>query len=183
MNLSKSFFSSWNQFFMSMAFFVAMKSKDRSTRVGAIIVDRRRRIVSAGYNGFPRGVDDDKTERHRRPLKYLWMYHAERNALDNADVTPGCVLYTPWIPCAPCAGSIIQKEVKEVVHYYPFNNGFGSQMFEIVGCHDWMTSIIESRKMLREAGVKLRLYDGDELVTEILQVCGEKVEKPRRRSK
>ena len=60
----------WDEYFLAMCQLVASKSKDRSTKVGAIIVGPDNEIVSTGYNGFPRGINDDIKERHERPLKY-----------------------------------------------------------------------------------------------------------------
>ena len=49
----------WNKFFMSIAYLVAMKSKDSKTRIGAVIVGNPdKEILSVGYNGLPRGVYD-----------------------------------------------------------------------------------------------------------------------------
>ena len=50
----------WDDYFMSVAFLSAMRSKDPSTQVGACIVSNDKRIVGIGYNGFPRGCSDDK---------------------------------------------------------------------------------------------------------------------------
>ena len=178
LTLSQASFSSWDEYFMSLAFFVAMKSKDDSTRVGAIIVDDRRSIVSTGFNGFPRGVDDDDPERNARPTKYLAVAHAERNALDNASLSGAkvrdCVLYTQWIPCAHCAQGIIQTGIKEVVHFHPME----SEMLKfIVLRNDWKASAEEGLRMMLEAGVKVRRYEGP-LKTSIYQVCGERVSIP-----
>ena len=45
----------WDEYFMSVAYLSAMRSKDPSTQVGACIVNEDNRIVGIGYNGFPRG--------------------------------------------------------------------------------------------------------------------------------
>ena len=50
----------WDDYFMSIAYLTAMRSKDPSTQVGACIVNQDRRIVGIGYNGFPRGCSDDE---------------------------------------------------------------------------------------------------------------------------
>lgn len=50
---------SWDDYFISVAFLSAMRSKDPSTQVGACIVNANKRIVGIGYNGFPRGCSDD----------------------------------------------------------------------------------------------------------------------------
>lgn len=70
-------------------------SKDTSTQVGAFFLHRSEfTILSAGYNGIPRGCDDSLPERHARPLKYEFFEHAERNAIYNAvrDIFRGSTL-------------------------------------------------------------------------------------------
>ena len=44
----------WHRRFLRLAAEIAEFSKDPSTKVGCILV-RDRRIISTGYNGFPRG--------------------------------------------------------------------------------------------------------------------------------
>lgn len=111
----------WHRYFIDMAFLVAGKSKDRSTRVGAVIIGPDNEVRSTGYNGFPRGVDDDVNERHERPTKYLYTEHAERNAIFNAArhgvALAGCRLYlnSEPCPCADCTRAIIQSGIKMVI--------------------------------------------------------------------
>lgn len=124
--------SKWDRRFMDLAMHVADWSKDPSTRVGSVIVAPDRRIVSLGYNGFPRGVTDSDERLNDRPTKYAFVAHAERNALDNADINMrGCTLYVTLQPCADCTKSIIQKGITKVVcavdkkkieHYNTFVN-------------------------------------------------------------
>ena len=106
--------------FMELAEHVAGWSKDPSTKVGCVIVDQQNRVVSLGFNGFPRGVKDTNLRYMDKDVKYLFVAHAERNALDNAPLSvEGCTLYSPLLPCNECAKSIIQKGIKKVVSYEP----------------------------------------------------------------
>eukprot|EP01138_Halocafeteria_seosinensis_P003862 gb/GECG01003948.1/.p1 GENE.gb/GECG01003948.1/~~gb/GECG01003948.1/.p1 ORF type:complete len:214 (+),score=31.04 gb/GECG01003948.1/:1-642(+) len=57
---------SWDDYFMSVTFLSAMRSKDPSTQVGACIVNNKKRIVGIGYNGFPMGCSDDALPWARR---------------------------------------------------------------------------------------------------------------------
>lgn len=112
--------SKWSTRFMELAEHVAGWSKDPSTKVGCVIVDKQNRVVSLGFNGFPRGVRDIDLRYADKETKYLFVAHAERNALDNAPLSvEGCTLYSPLLPCNECAKSIIQKGIKKVVSYYP----------------------------------------------------------------
>lgn len=118
----------WDEYFLEMAEHVASRSKDRSTKVGAVVVGPDREVRSTGYNGMPRGVNDDIPDRHERPRKYLFAEHAERNAIYNAAragiATKGCTLYIhsepePLPPCADCARAVIQAGIVRVVYVEP----------------------------------------------------------------
>jgi len=109
---------SWDEYFMRQAELVASKSKDISTQVGAVLV-RNKNAFSIGYNGFPRGCNDNISERHERPLKYDWVVHSELNAILNAAregfSTHGSTMYVTLHPCKECAKAIIQAGIKEIV--------------------------------------------------------------------
>jgi dCMP deaminase len=110
----------WHKRFMDLTEYVAQWSKDRSTKVGCLIVRPDNSNWVTGYNGFPRGVDDDLEYRHVRPEKYLWAEHAERNAVYNCArsgiATEGCRIYVPWFPCMDCARAIVQSGINQVIY-------------------------------------------------------------------
>lgn len=111
MNLQK-----WDLRFIELAELVGSWSKDPSTKVGAVIVDKNNRIVSVGYNGFPQDIiDDDRLQ--DRETKYKIIVHGEINAILFANKSvAGCTLYTvPFEPCPRCAGLIIQSGIRRVV--------------------------------------------------------------------
>jgi dCMP deaminase len=115
--------SKWSERFMHLAEHVATWSKDPSTQVGCVIVDKQNRVVSLGFNGFPRGIKDLVNRYEDKETKYLFVAHAERNALDNAPLSvEGCTLYSPLLPCNECAKSIIQKGITKVVSYEPIED-------------------------------------------------------------
>lgn len=108
----------WDLRFMRIADLeIAQWSKDRSSKVGAVIV-KNRQIISTGYNGLPRGCDDEVEARHERPEKYNWFIHAEPNAIINAArqgaSTLDCDMYLNWFPCDQCAGFIVQAGIKRL---------------------------------------------------------------------
>jgi dCMP deaminase len=115
--------SEWDRRFMQLAHFIGTWSKDRTTRVGCVIVGPANEIRSTGYNGFPRGISDGVEERFVRPAKYLWTEHAERNAIYNAArigiSLEGCRIYVPWFPCVDCARAIVQCGLVELVAFAP----------------------------------------------------------------
>jgi dCMP deaminase len=50
----------WTEYFLGIAEQVKLKSKDKSTQIGAVIVGQDNEVLSTGYNSFPRGMDDSK---------------------------------------------------------------------------------------------------------------------------
>lgn len=105
----------WDYRFFALAAFVASWSKDPSTKVGAVIVDRRHRVLGFGYNGFARGVHDSEERYANREEKLKRIVHAEVNAMLNAARTEGCILYCTFCPCAQCASLIVQAGISRVV--------------------------------------------------------------------
>lgn len=140
----------WYKYYLLIAEQVAVKSKDRSVKFGAVIVGPDNEIRSTGFNGFPRGIDDNIKSRHKRPEKYCWTEHAERNAIYNAArcgiATKGCSIVVNGPPCNDCARAIIQAGITKVYYCNPPNTGPGSML------HD--DKLFErTMEMLKEAGV------------------------------
>ncbi len=144
--------SDWDTYFMNIARSVSLRSKDRSTKVGCVLVGPENNIRSTGYNGFPRGINDDAEERHQRPEKYFWTEHAERNAIYAAarsgTSTNGCRIYIPWYPCIDCARALVQAGIVEVVCIKPDTN-----------TPKWGEEFIRSEILFKEANVNIRYYE------------------------
>jgi len=147
---------SWDDLYMTMAYLVAMKSKDLSTHVGAVIVGPDNEVRSVGYNSFPRHINDDISARQERPEKYYYFSHAERNALYNAAMVGipvnGCRMYTNGIPCCDCACGVINSGLIEVI----VDKVWDDNNYDI-----WKETARRTKIMFSEAGVKLRFWDGD----------------------
>lgn len=139
----------WDQFYLRMADLIASRSKDRSAKIGAVLV-KDNAIISMGYNGFPRNVDDNVEARHERPAKYSYTEHGERNAVYNAArhgiSTIGSTMYTQGVPCADCARAVIQAGCRRLVAYWQANE----EIFP-----KWVESCSKGREMLDEAGVEV----------------------------
>lgn len=99
-------------------------SKDPHTKVGAMfIAPHSFQILSMGFNGFPRGIDDKSPERWERPHKYDYVVHAEQNGICNAcrHGTPleNSIAFVTMFPCKECAKALIQVGVKKIVTHKP----------------------------------------------------------------
>lgn len=138
------FTDKWNRRFMELAKHISTWSKDPSTQVGAVIADELNRIVSVGYNGFARSVDDTMERLDNRSLKYEMVVHAEPNAILFAKQSlSGCSIYVyPLPPCSRCAALIIQSGLKKV--FFP-----KQEIHET-----WKNSWELSKQMFDEAGVE-----------------------------
>jgi len=144
----------WVDYFRNITHQIKLKSKDRNTQIGAVIVGKDKEIVSTGYNSFPRGLSDNESYRQERPEKYYWFEHAERNAIYNAArigvSTKGCTMYLSCgIPCADCARGIINAGICKV---------FVEKVDSTKG-PQWEESQERSKEMFREADVIVEYYD------------------------
>lgn len=142
---------SWDEYFMGIAKLAGMRSKDPNSQVGACIVSEDNKILSIGYNGFPRGCSDDEYpwEREGEPIdtKYVYVVHSELNAILNysGKNLNGAKLYVSLFPCNECAKAIIQSGIKTVIYDCDKYAGtFG---------------VVASKRMMESAGVTYRKYE------------------------
>ena len=143
----------WDEYFMGIAALTAQRSKDPNTQVGCCIVSGDNKILSMGYNGFPRGCSDDdfpweRVDAEGDPCscKYVYVTHAELNAILNyrGGSLEGSKLYVTEFPCNECAKAIIQSGVRSII--YASNKYEGTP------------SVRASKRMLDAAGVNYRQY-------------------------
>jgi dCMP deaminase len=137
----------WDVRFLELARFVSNWSLDPSTKVGAVISDKHNRVVSIGYNGFPKGIKDDE-RLNDRETKYKIIVHGEINAITFANRNlENCTLYTyPFEPCPRCAGIIIQSGIKRIVA--PINK-----------IDRWENDFKLSRQLFNEANIEIDYYE------------------------
>jgi dCMP deaminase len=149
---------SWDAYYLNLCQHVAARSKDPNTQIGCVVVGPAHEIRTTGYNSFPRGINDEIPERRTRPTKYLWMEHAERNAIYNAaragTRTEGCSIYVDIMPCMDCARAIVQAGIREVVIAKERMAAYSSDYYDE---HFKMVEIL-----FGEAGVTIRQVPLDE---------------------
>ena len=140
----------WDEYFMGVAILSGMRSKDPNTQVGACIVSGDNKILSMGYNGFPKGCSDDvfPWAREGDPLenKYFYAAHSELNAILNyrGGSLEGAKLYVTLFPCNECAKAIIQAGITTVI--------YDSDKYADT------PSTIASKRMMDAAGVRYYKY-------------------------
>lgn len=105
----------WDSYFLHIAEAVSLRSPDPNTKHGCVLVDNKNRVLSTGYNGPIQGLPHEIIE-WERPQKYLWMIHAEDNAVTFAkcDLTDSTA-YITGRPCVSCLRRLIQAGVQRVV--------------------------------------------------------------------
>ncbi len=138
----------WDRFFLQVAEKVSTCSKDPSTQVGAVLVDEHKRIVSTGYNGFPKGVNDDPTIYADRAVKHQRILHAEANSLLFAQ-RQGVALYVTHSPCCQCMAMAIQHGVKKIHWYSTLLQG------------EWAGSVKAAMALGKEAGLEFEVHYKD----------------------
>lgn len=112
----------WDEYFMSVAMLAGMRSKDPNSQVGACIVSEDNKILSMGYNGFPKDCSDDEFPWARQGdelnTKYFYVVHSELNAILNyrGGSLEGAKLYVTLFPCNECAKAIIQSGIRKVIY-------------------------------------------------------------------
>ncbi|KAH6891409.1 putative dCMP deaminase [Thelonectria olida] len=143
---------SWDNYFMALASLAAQRSNCMKRRVGCVLVGRERRVISTGYNGTPRGLQNcaeggcprcNKGDSSGVGLSTCLCIHAEENALLEAGrerIREGSVLYCDTCPCLTCSIKICQVGIHEVVYAH----GYSMDR--------------EAAQVFREAGVKLRQF-------------------------
>ena len=114
-----------------------------------VVVGADREIRSTGFNGFPRGINDDEERLTDREKKYPLICHAEENAIMHAArigvSLKDSTAYVTWPPCSRCARSLIQAGIREIV--YPETGKIPER---------WIEDFTISDSMLNEAGVGVR---------------------------
>jgi len=109
----------WDEYYLTIAYVVAQRSFDPSSKCGCVLVSRDGRVLSTGYNGPIKGSIDSKIPL-TRPEKYCHMIHGEENALlaysgSHQDIQDGTA-YVTGRPCHRCLRMLLQKGILRIVY-------------------------------------------------------------------
>lgn len=141
----------WHIRFIRLAEEVATWSVDPSTKVGCVLV-KNKRVISTGYNGFPKNISDNLERLMDREQKYEMTVHAEVNAITTAALhgvsTEGASAYLTFSPCSRCAAVFINAGITSV-----YVSG-GGEIPE-----RWLKNFILAGNLLAEAGVDYKIID------------------------
>jgi dCMP deaminase len=141
----------WHARFLQLAKEVSTWSIDPSTKVGCVLV-KNRRVISTGYNGFPKNISDSFDRLLDREKKYEITVHAEVNAVTTAALhgvsTDNCSAYLTFNPCSRCAAVLINAGISDVYI-------IGGQILP----DRWLSNFIVAGNLLAEAGVNQHVID------------------------
>lgn len=103
--------------YLKIAQIWAENSHAKRLKVGAIIV-KDNTIIADGYNGTPRGFENECEDENGNTKRYV--LHAEANAItklaQSNNSSKDATIYTLVSPCIECSKLIIQSGIKRVVY-------------------------------------------------------------------
>lgn len=142
----------WIKRFLDLSVMVSTWSKDPRTKIGSIIVAPNGQVISQGFNGFPRGIEDTDERLNDRPTKHKLVVHAEVNSILSACYNgfslKDCSLFINSLCCAECAKVIIQSGIKKV-YMIERDSNFWNESHDL------------SLNMFKECGVEYHVFDKD----------------------
>ncbi|HBT18776.1 MAG TPA: CMP deaminase [Clostridiaceae bacterium] len=113
---------SWNQYFMSIAKVLALRSSCDRAYVGAVIVNTDNRIIATGYNGSvgSKTPQCDDLGHVMRDGHCIATLHAEINCIAycarEGISLKDSKIYVTHFPCLNCTKALIQSGIKTI--YY-----------------------------------------------------------------
>ena len=148
----------WHHRYFKIAAEIASWSKDPSTKIGAVCVGSSGQILSQGYNGFPRGIDDLPARLNDRETKYSFTIHAEMNCIYNASLSGislnKSTLYVYGLPiCHECAKGVLQSGIKKI--YCAYDASIPVK---------WSDSWLMSKTLFTEAGIQFQVFNIDHVI-------------------
>jgi dCMP deaminase len=136
--------------------YARQNSQDRSTHVGALLIDATEdEVIARGANRYPADSLARNEANHERPRKYTFIEHAERDVIfacaSMGEQTKGLIMVCPWACCADCARAIVLAGIPLVVAH--------KQAYDM-SPDRWRQSLAEGQEILQEGGVVYHLWDG-----------------------
>ena len=141
--------TSWDKKYIRLAREISSWSKDPSKQIGAVAIGEKGQVLAQGYNGFPRGIEDNDERLNHRQTKYKYVVHAEMNCIYNATYNGvslnGSTMYIYGLSVgSECAKGLIQVGIKRVV----------STPITDATPETWVESTKLTKEIFEEAGVK-----------------------------
>lgn len=139
----------WLKTFANVAIAISGKSKDQSTKVGAVLIRPDKSIASVGFNGYPPRIPDNPD--HCREDKLCRTIHAEKNALkfSRDNTTENYSMLVTHHPCEPCARDLANTNISTVYYLEGYDVSFDER---------WKDSREKAQMIFAEAGIQIIPY-------------------------
>jgi len=141
-------------YFRQLYLYAMNNSQDPSTQNAALLTNDENGIIAIECNNIPYTVEHTE-DRWKRPDKYHYVEHAERNVLYKAAragyATEGLTMYCPWYSCSDCARAIIQCGIKRVIGHKEYFDKTPDR---------WKKSCGIGIQLMQEAGVECIVWSG-----------------------
>lgn len=153
----------WHRRYLDLALQIGQWSKHPVWKIGAVAIGDHGQVLSAGYNGWPRGLDGEDAFHKkgsmlsRMDLPKSLTVHAEENAVCNAclngiSLCRSTLYVCPMFPCVDCAKMIIQVGISQIC----YKNTETLEKVDSKWDVDWQIS----KELFRETGIKVTRIDG-----------------------
>ena len=124
--LNRSQRPSWDEYFMSAALLMSLRSACDRLHVGCVLVsggEQRNRIIAAGYNGFLPGAPHESFIRDDHEQATV---HAEQNAIADAAKRGisvfGSTAYISHFPCLNCTKILVSSGIHAIKYHWDYRN-------------------------------------------------------------
>jgi dCMP deaminase len=144
--------NSVHEHYLSCSYWVATKSNDPRTQIGAVLVSNS--YVLMAHNTTTPNISISRVTENPNE-KYYFMEHAERVVIYKAAKygwpTRGATLYSFWSACSDCARAIVLAGITTVYRHKELNDKTTSR---------WSESTKIGDEILISGGVRVIDYEG-----------------------
>jgi dCMP deaminase len=113
----------WEKYAMLLAEVASLKSKDPWVKVGCCLLRTEDNTAILGFNGFPKGIPEDWSDRDRRRR---FVVHAEQNALRYVKPNECYLCAVTLLCCNDCLKSLASYGIKTIIYKDVYNNDSSS---------------------------------------------------------
>ena len=103
---------SWDKYALELAVVASRRSEDPYMKVGACVLRHDHSVAGLGYNGAPKGINIDWSNRDERRSKVI---HAEGNALRYVRPDECYLLACNLLPCNDCLKLAASYGIQKII--------------------------------------------------------------------
>ena len=126
----------FNKMMINLIKVFAEQSYCKRNKVGALLIGKNNNIISYGWNGTRKKIDDNCCE-DENGKTHNHVIHAEENCLrklwNSHEKAEMSKLYTTVAPCVNCASMLIDAEISQVFYINDYRKSEGIDLLEMNG--------------------------------------------------